>query len=122
MTNVLPATSVFNDAERELAAFLCAVTSVIGFNALARASDLWLQVMNSSDWPAHENFEKFFRSVTIRAAAQLEKSAGTAHNLEPLDVRVNVTARILRGVSSTNNGTASRTATLKRFSNTSPSS
>jgi hypothetical protein len=99
MTNVLPATSIFSDAEHELAAFLCAVTTVIGFNALARASDLWLQVMKNSDWPANENFEKFFRSVTIRAAAQLEESAGAARETEPLDLRVNVTARILRGIS-----------------------
>jgi hypothetical protein len=99
MTNVLPAASIFSDAEHELAAFLCAVTSVIGFNALSRASDLWIQIMKSSDWPTNESFEKFFRGVTIRAAAQLEESTRTTRKTDPLDLRVSVTAKILRGVS-----------------------
>jgi hypothetical protein len=98
MTNVLPA-SIFIDAERELAAFLSAVTTVIGFNALSRASELWLQVMKSSECPANESFEKFFRSVTIRATALLEETTRAARELESLDLRVSVTARILRGVS-----------------------
>ena len=99
MTNVLPATSIFIDAEHELAAFLSAVTTVIGFNALSRASELWLQVMKSSECPANESFEKFFRSVTIRATALLEETTRAARELESLDLRVSVTARILRGVS-----------------------
>src|SRR5580698_1076838 len=98
MTNVLPAASIFSDAEHELAAFLCAVTSVIGFNALSRASDLWIQVMKSSDWPTNDSFEKFFRGVTIQAAVQLEESTRAARETDPLDLRVSVTAKILRGV------------------------
>lgn len=98
MTDVLPAASIFNAAEHELASFLCAVTSVIGFNALSRACDLWIQIMKSSDWPANENFEKFFRNVTIRAASQLEDSSRAARELGPMNLRVSLTSRVLLGV------------------------
>jgi hypothetical protein len=73
IANTLPMITIFDEAERELAAFLCAITDVVGRNGLTRASEFWIQVMENLDWP-DENFEKFFRVVSIRAAAQLAEN------------------------------------------------
>lgn len=92
IANVLPLVSILNEAERELAAFLCAATSVVGLSGLPRASDFWIHVMEGLDWP-DENFEKFFRGVTIRAVAQLleDSTAGFSHMENARDFRANVT-------------------------------
>ncbi len=57
-------------AERELAAFLRAISEMPDQNNMPRASDAWLQTMESLDCPV-ENYELFFRRVTIRTISQL---------------------------------------------------
>lgn len=69
-SNDMYSVDVVSLAERELAAFLRATSGVGDQSGFSRASDIWLHTMESFAWP-HENFERFFRSVTVRAAAQL---------------------------------------------------
>ena len=62
--------NVISKAERELAAFLRATTDVVGHGSTSQAGDIWIQAMESRDWHC-ESPEKFFRGVTVRAAAQI---------------------------------------------------
>jgi hypothetical protein len=62
--------TVINQAERELAAFLRATTYVVGRGSTSQAGDIWIHAMELRDWHC-ENPEKFFRGVTVRAAAQV---------------------------------------------------
>ncbi len=68
--------NIFDEAEHELAAFLHAASDVVGAGELMRAGEIWMQAMKDLDCPV-SNFDKFFRRVTLRAAAQLaEQAAG----------------------------------------------
>jgi len=62
--------NVINQAERELAAFLRATTNVVGQGSTSQAGDIWIRALESRDWHC-ESPEKFFRGVTVRAAAQI---------------------------------------------------
>jgi hypothetical protein len=66
----LSSTIMINQAEQELAAFLCAATKFVGAGDLLRAGEIWINTMKSLDWTC-EHPEKFFRRVTVQAAAQL---------------------------------------------------
>ncbi|HEY0758020.1 MAG TPA: hypothetical protein VGD59_02060 [Acidisarcina sp.] len=57
-------------AERELAAFLRAAESLAGKDILLQAGDVWVGFVESLDLPA-EGFERFFRGISMRAAAEL---------------------------------------------------
>ncbi len=67
---VLPSSSILNQAERELGAFLQAATNLVGPNGLSHARDLWLETLRDIDCPGSE-LTGFFRSVTIRTISQL---------------------------------------------------
>lgn len=80
--NDVASVSFMDQAERGMAAFLRAAVDVVGKGGLERASDLWIHAMESLDGPI-DSPEKFFRSVTIRAAAQLlEYSQAGITNIE----------------------------------------
>jgi hypothetical protein len=59
---------LISQAECELAAFFRATTDVVGHGSTSQAGDIWIHAMESRDWHC-ENPEKFFRDVTVRAAA-----------------------------------------------------
>jgi hypothetical protein len=59
-----------NQAEHELAAFLCAVTNGGDPRSLLRAGEIWITTMKSLEWTC-EHPKKFFRTVTVHAVAQL---------------------------------------------------
>jgi hypothetical protein len=65
-----PSVSIMDYAEHELAAFRRAAIDAVGWGRLAYATDIWIRTLESLDCP-DEDFEKFFRSVTIQTAAQL---------------------------------------------------
>jgi hypothetical protein len=62
--------NMMNQAEQELAAFLRATAEVLGQGALSRAGGIWIDELKGLQW-RDNSVEKFFRKVTIRAAAQL---------------------------------------------------
>lgn len=64
--------SIMTYAERELAAFRRAVIDVIGDESLECASDIWIRALETLDC-LDEDFEKFFRNVTIQTASQLTR-------------------------------------------------
>jgi hypothetical protein len=57
-------------AECEMAAFLKATADLVGHRGLLRAGDAWIRAMESIEWPS-QNYEKFFRRVTILAISRL---------------------------------------------------
>ena len=69
---VLPSASILNQAERELGAFLQAVTNLVGTENLSHARDLWMEMLRDGDCPGEE-LTAFFRNVTIRTISQLAK-------------------------------------------------
>jgi hypothetical protein len=79
-TNQMFPAGTLERAEHELAAFLRAAVDVVGHSGIPRAGDIWIRAMESLDW-RNQSIEKFFRTVTIRAAADLAKStrAGMSH-------------------------------------------
>jgi hypothetical protein len=89
----LPSASILNQAERELGAFLRAVTPLVGGEGLERARDLWIETLRDADCPAAES-TRFFRSVTIHTISQLagnsEDSIPTA--MKTIDSRLNMCA------------------------------
>ncbi|AXC10385.1 hypothetical protein ACPOL_1034 [Acidisarcina polymorpha] len=72
-TKVSISGNVVSHAERELAAFLAAVTEVVGPTGLGAASNVWIQTMQELDC-SQESLGKFFRQVTIRASARLARN------------------------------------------------
>ena len=70
-TSYASSVSIITQAENELAAFRQAAIDVVGQGSLAHATDIWIRTLESLDCP-EEDFEKFFRSVTVRTAAQLK--------------------------------------------------
>lgn len=62
--------SIMTYAQRELAAFRRAVIDVAGAESLECASDIWIRTLESLDC-LDEDFEKFFRNVTMQTADQL---------------------------------------------------
>lgn len=75
-TSYASSASIMNHAEQELAAFRRAAIDTVGQGSLAHATDIWIRTLESLDCP-EEDFEKFFRSVTVRTAAQLTLSTLT---------------------------------------------
>lgn len=69
-TSDVSSASLVNYAEHELAAFRRAAIDIVGRGSLAYATDIWIRTLESLDCP-DEDFERFFRSITIRTAAQL---------------------------------------------------
>ncbi len=57
-------------AECEMAAFLKATGDLVGHRGLLPAGDGWIRAMESLEWPS-QNYEKFFRRVTILAISRL---------------------------------------------------
>lgn len=70
-TSYVSSVSIMMHAENELAAFRQAAIDVVGQGSLAHATDIWIRTLESLDCP-DEDLEQFFRSVTIRTAAQLK--------------------------------------------------
>lgn len=65
-----PSLGVAMQAEREMAAFVKAMTDVVGQSGLWRAAEVWLHALETLDWP-DENHEWFFRQVSILPISQL---------------------------------------------------
>lgn len=59
-------------AQKELQAFLCAVSELFGDEKTQRAGEFWLKALESSEG-VMANGEKFFRQITIQAANLLAK-------------------------------------------------
>jgi hypothetical protein len=57
-------------AERELAAFLHAVSENFGSHKVEEAANLWVQMLEAAG-PIGENHHRIFRQITIRAVAGL---------------------------------------------------
>jgi hypothetical protein len=57
-------------AEREMAAFVKAMTDVVGQSGLRRAGEVWLHAVETLDWP-DENHDRFFRRISILAISRL---------------------------------------------------
>ena len=57
-------------AERELGAFMLAVSQTKGPERVKEAGDLWLQMLEEADGIA-DNPQQVFRQTTIRALAEL---------------------------------------------------
>ena len=70
-TSYVSSATIVNHAEHELAAFRQAAIDVVGQGSLAHATDIWIRTLESLDCP-DEDLGQFFRSVTIRTAAQLK--------------------------------------------------
>lgn len=65
---------VSNAAQKELQAFLGAVTEIFGESRTQRAGEFWLEALENFDGVVADT-EKFFRRVTIQAANQLAKDS-----------------------------------------------
>ena len=66
-------------AECEMAAFLKATADLVGHRCLLRAGEAWIRAMESLEWPS-QNYDKFFRRVTILAIfGLLANSDADAH-------------------------------------------
>jgi hypothetical protein len=61
---------IANAAQKELAAFLSAVSQVFGPSNVQHAANLWLSGWEATEWNP-ENAERTFRHITIHTAAQL---------------------------------------------------
>lgn len=61
-----------NAAELELTAFLQATAEVAVDLPVPKASDLWINVLNMTEWNGDEP-EHFFRLISILAAAEVSK-------------------------------------------------
>ena len=68
--------NILNTAERELGAFLLAVENRADLGDSTRVAEIWIQAFESQNWPDN-NFDAFFRKVTIRAACDLARDART---------------------------------------------
>jgi hypothetical protein len=98
IVNVLPRVDMFEEAQRELTAFLRASVDVVGTSGIRRASDVWIEAMQGLDCPDNE-FKKFFRKVTICAAGQLAGISGSGRPTEIGDLAVeSVTAPALEAM------------------------
>lgn len=62
--------NVSNAAQKELQAFLHAVSEMFGSDRTEEAGEFWLKALENSDGISVDA-EKFFRRVTIQAASQL---------------------------------------------------
>jgi hypothetical protein len=76
-TSYVSSESIMTYAERELAAFRRALIGVVGDESLECAIDIWIRALESLDC-LDEDFEKFFRNVTIQTAGQLAKCTKAA--------------------------------------------
>jgi len=76
---------VVDQAARELAAFLWATSDVVGHGSFLRASDIWINTMESFIWP-DGNFEKFFRNITVQATAQFFAHPAAGISYEEKDI------------------------------------
>ncbi len=83
--NYVSSLSMQAQAERELAAFLSAANEVSGQDNMQCASDTWLETMKSLDCP-DEDYEKFFRRITILALSQLIACSGSQVSNEKADL------------------------------------
>ena len=78
-------------AECEMAAFLKATADLVGHRGLLRAGDAWIRAMESLEWP-NQNYDKFFRRVTILAISRLlaNPDAQTHERKRSLNQQTNV--------------------------------
>jgi hypothetical protein len=78
-------------AECEMAAFLKATGDLVGHRGLLRAGDGWIRAMESLEWP-NQNYDKFFRRVTILAISRLlaNPDAHTHERKRSLNQQTNV--------------------------------
>lgn len=92
-TEALPLSNILNNAERELSAFLLAAADLVDLDSIPQAGDLWISAMEDAGCPG-ANLEKFFRTITIRAVAQLTKNHNSSPQLriQNTDPTVNVYA------------------------------
>jgi hypothetical protein len=90
---VLPSPSILAQAERELGAFLQAITNLVGPDGLSHVRDLWIETLRDADCPGAE-LTAFFRSVTIRTISQLaERSENWNQSwMKTLDSSLNICA------------------------------
>lgn len=72
MTGIVSSFAALDAAERELGAFLSAISNGGGFGDQTRASNTWIDVFESQYLP-DSGFEKFFRNVTILALKRLQE-------------------------------------------------
>jgi hypothetical protein len=70
MVNAGCSQRIKKQAECEMAAFLKATADLMCHRGLLRAGDGWIRAMESLDWPS-QNYEEFFRRVTILAISRL---------------------------------------------------
>ena len=65
----LASTNLESLAERGLSSFLRAVGEGASGADIERAGDCWIRAMESTEWGAGENADRFIRRVTVRALA-----------------------------------------------------
>lgn len=70
-------TQVQHAAEQELKAFLGAIAAMYSPEVVVKASELWMDRMESAEWKPEIPTERFVRSITIRTAADLTASMST---------------------------------------------
>lgn len=68
-------------AEKELAAFVTAVTELFGSEQSLQAAEDWMEELGQLDWPMGETIPDF-RQVTIAAAARLSQRICASDLLE----------------------------------------
>lgn len=68
-------------AEKELAAFVAAVSELFGTEQSLQAAEDWMEELGLMDWPTGETIPDF-RQVTIAAAARLSRRVNALDILE----------------------------------------
>lgn len=68
-------------AEKELAAFVVAVSELFGTEQSLQAAEDWMEELELMDWPTGETIPDF-RQVTIAAAARLSRRVCASDPLE----------------------------------------
>lgn len=68
-------------AEKELAAFVAAVSELFGSEQSLQAAEDWMEELGRLDWPTGETIPDF-RQVTIAAAARLARRVCASDLLE----------------------------------------
>ena len=66
---------VLSAAEKEMAAFVCAVNQLLGSELGQRAAEYWLEILDEADWSFNEQDQKW-RLITIAAASRLTSGTG----------------------------------------------
>jgi len=84
--------NILSAAERELGAFLLAVENRADLGDTTRVAEIWIEAFESQDWPDN-NFDTFFRKVTIRAACDLARDVRTAEEAIFMNESVETAAR-----------------------------